>query len=384
MDRHLELSKVVTPCIVFDEELVRKNLALIENITKATGLKFLLALKAFALFPTFATIRPFIVGATTGSLCEVKLGKEELGGEIHAYAPAFLPNEFEETAASATHLIFNSLAQYKKYSAQALSINPHLSLGLRVNPMVSVSTRKEYDPCAPGSRFGVRCRELGELPDNIAGLHFHVHCENLDCSGLQLLLQTIETSLEKQLPRLKWINLGGGLVVTDQDFDRAALTTIINDFKKRHPNLQIYMEPGAAYVWQAGYLVTSVVDIIEAEGTKTAILDVSFEAHLNDTLLGWRPTIRGATEPYTSTQHTHLYRLGGISCAACDVLSEYAFTKPLNIGDQVIIEDALHYTLVKMTCFCGTLPPSAAILKADGALKYLKTFSYHDYRTRLG
>ncbi|MCC6932966.1 MAG: carboxynorspermidine decarboxylase [Deltaproteobacteria bacterium] len=378
------MNKINTPCIVFDEDRVKSNLSVIENLTIRTGVKFLLALKAFALFPTFVLIRPYVVGATSGSLCETRLGKEELGGEVHSYAPAFLASEFDDIALNSTHLIFNSLSQYAAYAKRALDLKPDLSLGLRINPLVSVSTRKEYDPCESGSRFGIRFSELREILENIEGLHFHIHCENTSCAGLELLFATIEDQIGNRLNKLKWLNLGGGLVVTDKDFDFENFVALIKAFKSKYPHLVLYMEPGAAYVWQAGYLLTSVVDIIEAEGTKTAILDVSFEAHLNDTLLGWRPSIVGASEVDADIDNHNLYKLGGISCAACDVLAEYAFKKPLNIGDQIIIEDALHYTLVKMTCFCGTLPPSIAIKKSNGEIQYLKAFSYSDYKNRLG
>ncbi|MCF6201703.1 MAG: carboxynorspermidine decarboxylase [Hydrogenimonas sp.] len=376
----LDISQIPTPCYVCEEELLERNLKILDRVQKESGAKILLALKGFAMWSTFDLVGRYLAGTSASGLHEALLGRETMNKEVHTYSPAFKDDEIEQIASVSDHLIFNSPGQIERFLHRAKSINPSLSCGIRVNPETSSAPVDLYNPCAPYSRLGTTISNFDpNILENLDGLHFHALCEqNVD--ALESVLAAFEDKFGKYIGQMKWINFGGGHHITRADYDVDRLIEVIADFKKKHGGITVYLEPGEAVGWQTGPLVASVLDIVH-NGIDIAILDVSAEAHMPDTLaMPYRAEVRGAADagkkPYT-------YRLAGNTCLAGDVMGDYSFDQPLKIGDKVLFEDQIHYTMVKSTTFNGVKHPSIAIWTKDGSLKIVREFGYEDFKNRL-
>ncbi len=390
-----------TPVYIIEEQKLRRNLALIADVARQADVEIILAFKAFALWKTFPIFREYIRSTTASSLSEARLALEEFGAKAHTFSPAYTDGEIDEIVRCSSHLTFNSLSQYERYHERVAG---KASIGLRVNPEYSEVGTLLYNPCAPGTRFGVSADKLPEtLPPDIEGFHCHCHCES-GADVLQRTLEHIEEKFARWFPQLKWLNLGGGHLMTRKDYDVPLLISILKGLHERYPWLKIILEPGSAFAWQTGPLVSHVVDIVEDKGIRTAILDVSFTCHMPDCLeMPYYPDIRGAEhiEPDNSQQpiansqqpiansqqpianSQQPIRLGGNSCLAGDFLGYWQFDHELEIGEEVIFEDMIHYTTVKTTMFNGISHPAIGMLHTDGRIEMLREFSYEDYRDRM-
>lgn len=368
---------IPSPCFVLEWDLLRKNLELIDHVQKSAGVKILLALKGFAMFSTFGLVRQYLAGTTASSLNEARLGSEEFAKEVHAYCVVYAPNEFDQIAQRCTHITFNSLSELERYTARTPK---NVSLGIRINPEYSCVKTDLYNPCVPGSRLGESAHALKKLPHGISGLHAHNLCEG-SAQDLKMTIENIERLYGHLLPQVSWINFGGGHLMTRADYDVELLIKTLKDFKHRHPNLEVILEPGSAVAWETGYLKSTVLDILERDGVKILMLDVSVAAHMPDCLeMPYKARIRGAHEPIAGEVR---YRVGGVTCLAGDFMGDYSFENPLSVGDTVIFEDMIHYTMVKTTMFNGVQHPSIGILHPTGEFELVKEFEYNDYRSRL-
>ena len=379
------LSEVQTPMYIVEENLLRGNLSLIRDVAQKADIEIILAFKAFALWKTFPIIREYVSSTTASSLSEARLAYEEFGTPAHTFSPAYTDSEIGQIAECSSHLTFNSLSQYERMAAKARSANGNLSFGLRVNPEYSEISTLLYNPCAPGTRFGVSADKLpATLPSDIEGFHCHCHCES-GADVFQRTLVHIEDKFSKWFPQLKWINFGGGHLMTRNDYDVKLLVSMLKEFHKRYPWLKVILEPGSAFAWQTGVLVAQVVDIVEDKDIKTAILDVSFTCHMPDCLeMPYQPEVRGAesVEMERATEK-NTYRLGGNSCLSGDFLGSWRFDHPLEIGEKLIFEDMIHYTTVKTNMFNGITHPAISMLKSDGKLQKMRVFGYSDYKNRM-
>ena len=377
---------MATPIYIIEEKKLRRNLRLISDVAAKADIEIILAFKAFALWKTFPIFREYIHATTASSLSEARLAFEEFGAPAHTYSPAYTDDEIDEIIRCSSHLTFNSLSQYHRYHERATGV----SVGLRVNPEYSEVGTLLYNPCAPGTRFGVTADKLPEqLPEDIEGFHCHCHCES-GADVFQRTLVHIEEKFSKWFPQLKWINFGGGHLMTRKDYDVDLLIQIMRDFHQRYPWLKVILEPGSAFAWQTGPLVSHVVDIVEDKGIRTAILDVSFTCHMPDCLeMPYYPDVRGAEHveevhfSHFSPLTSHLYRLGGNSCLSGDFMGLWQFDHDLEIGEEVLFEDMIHYTTVKTNTFNGVTHPSIAMLHEDGTMEVLRRFGYDDYRNRM-
>jgi carboxynorspermidine decarboxylase len=369
-----------TPYWLLEEELLENNLKTLASIKEQTGVKILLALKGYALWQSFDMVSQYLDGCCASGLHEAKLSNEKFGKELHTYSPAFKKEDIEEVATISHHLVFNSPTQFKRFASLAKGYNPKLSLGLRVNPEYSEAPVELYNPCGIYSRLGTTLVNFDEtLLNELDGLHFHALCEQ-DSSALEKVLEAFERNFAQYLNQLKWVNFGGGHHITRKDYNVKKLVNILNGFKAKYPHLQVYLEPGEAVGWETGSLVTSVLDIVH-NGIDIAILDTSAEAHMPDTIImPYRANVRGSDK---AGEKAHTYRLAGNTCLAGDVMGDYSFDNPLAIGDQIIFEDQIHYTMVKATTFNGVPLPSIAIKRKDGTIDVVKTFGYEDFRDRL-
>ena len=373
-----------TPYYMIEEQKLRRNLALISDVARRTDSEWILAFKAFALWKTFPVFREYIQATTASSLSEARLALEEFGAKAHTFSPAYKDDEIDEIVRCSSHLTFNSLTQYERYHQRA----GECSLGLRVNSEYSEVGTLLYNPCAPGTRFGVSADKLPDtLPADIRGFHCHCHCES-GSDVFERTLQHIEDKLSRWFPQIEWINFGGGHLVTRTSSDIERLTNVVQGFHEHYPHLKVIFEPGSAFAWQTGPLVSSVVDIVEDKGIRTAILDVSFTCHMPDCLeMPYYPDVRGAetvpSDSIAGVPSASLYRLGGNSCLAGDFMGYWRFPRELQVGDEVIFEDMIHYTTVKTNMFNGITHPSLCMLHADGRLELLRRFTYEDYRDRM-
>ncbi|SDM45196.1 carboxynorspermidine decarboxylase [Franzmannia pantelleriensis] len=370
-----------SPAYVVDDALLRKNLELLGQVQERSGARILLALKGFAMWDTFPLVRQYLVGTTSSGQDEARLGAETFGGEVHCYSPAFTAEEMAVVLRYADHLSFNSPGQWRRFRETIANAPRRVSCGLRVNPEHSTGAVPLYDPCAPGSRLGTRARDLtSEVMEGLEGLHFHTLCEQ-NSDDLESTLAAFEERFGHYLASLKWVNFGGGHHVTRADYDVERLVRVIRGFRERHPHLTVYLEPGEAIALNTGYLVCSVLDIVENDGP-IAILDTSATAHMPDVLeMPYRPEIIGGGEP---DEKAHTYRLGGMTCLAGDVIGDYSFDEPLEIGDRLVFTDMAHYTMVKTTTFNGIrLPSICRIDAANREVRTVKTFGYVDYMQRL-
>ena len=378
------MKQMTTPYYVIEEDKLRANLRLIAQVAKQTDAEWILAFKAFALWKTFPIFREYISSTTASSLSEARLAVEEFGAKAHTYSPAYKDEEFDDIVRCSSHLTFNSLSQYERFHERAAGV----SLGLRVNPEYSEVGTLLYNPCAPGTRFGVTADKLPQqLPADIKGFHCHCHCES-GADVFERTLRHIEEKFSPWFPQLEWINFGGGHLVTRKDYDIELLVNIMQGFHQRYPHLKVIFEPGSAFAWQTGPLVSHVVDIVEDKGIRTAILDVSFTCHMPDCLeMPYYPDVRGAVHVDETSHHSpltsHLYRLGGNSCLAGDFMSSWCFDHELQVGEEVIFEDMIHYTTVKTNMFNGISHPAIAMLHEGGQLELLRQYNYEDYRSRM-
>lgn len=373
-----ESPMIPSPCYVLDEQKFRANLSLIRNVSEQAGVEIILAFKGFSMWSVFPIVKEYVQGATASSLNEVRLCVEEMGVKSHTYFVAYSDHEFDEVVANSKHLSFNSLNQFERFRDR---IPKNVSVGLRVNPEWSDVQTDLYNPASPTSRLGVTASQMPDsLPDGIEGLHFHVLCES-NSHALEKVLVAFEEKFGGHLERIKWINMGGGHLMTREDYDTDHLISILKAFKEKN-DVQIILEPGSAFAWQAGDLVTTVLDIVENGGIKTALLDVSFTCHMPDTLeMPYRPDIADGSSD--KNEFGYRYRLGGVSCLAGDFLDEYSFEQPIQIGDRLVLKDMIHYTMVKTSMFNGIQHPSIGILRENDHFELLRAFDFEDYKTRL-
>lgn len=371
-------SAIPSPCFVLELGRLRENRDRITRVRRQAEIEILLALKGFAMIRAFPEIARVASGATISSLNEAKHAKLVFGDNLHAYAPVYIDSEFGAIAELCGHITFNSVAQFERFRGRARG----RSLGLRVNPGYSDVATDLYNPCAPGSRLGVDAALLGEgLPEGLDGLHVHNLCES-DAEATAVTIARVEELFAAALQEARWLNLGGGHLMTRRGYDIALLVESLRGFRDRHPDLRLILEPGAAFVWDAGVLVATVLDIVENRGIPTAMLDVSFACHLPDCLeMPYTPKINGAT---IIAHGKGGWRLGGCSCLAGDFVGEYVFERDPEIGDRIIFRDMMHYTMVKTTMFNGVNLPAIGVLDTDGSFEVLRTFGYPDYAARLG
>lgn len=379
---------LATPYYLIEEDKLRKNLALIRHIAREADVEFILAFKAFALWKTFPIFREYIAHTTASSPYEARLAYEEFGSKAHTYSPAYEEGSFDTILACSSHITFNSLSQYARFYPQT-KVHGGISCGLRVNPGYSEIETLLYNPCAPGSRFGVTPDQLGDsLPEGIRGFHCHNHCES-SAETLVRSLEHLEAQFGRWFSQIEWLNLGGGHLVTRKDYNVSLLIDTLRGLHRRYPHLRILLEPGSAFAWQTGPLVASVVDIVENSGIKTALLNVSFTCHMPDCLeMPYHPAVRGARTLADDDAAGHeteacVYRLGGNSCLSGDFMGYWQFDTPLVPGDTIIFEDMIHYTTVKTNMFNGIPHPALAMLHSDGTVETLRTYTYEDYRDRM-
>lgn len=376
----IDYSQFPSPCYILDETRLRENLALIRRVKDEAEVDIILAFKGFAMWKVFPIVREYLSGATASSLHEARLCREEMGTLSHTYCPVYLEEEFEEILGYSSHITFNSLSQFERYKGKVLSLDRRVSMGLRVNPEYSDVKTDLYNPASPVSRLGVTSEHLhGYWPEELEGIHFHTLCES-DAYALEEVLTHLERKFGHVLHRVKWVNMGGGHLLTREGYPLDHLVRILRRFKEKY-KVEIILEPGSAIAWQTGDLLATVQDIVENNGVKTAMLDVSFTAHMPDTLeMPYRPKVTGAGDPELGKP---TYRLGGTSCLAGDFHAAYSFDRPLEIGDKVILEDMIHYTMVKTTTFNGVKHPAIGMWTSGGRPVIFRRFGYEDFKNRL-
>ncbi len=378
----IEIHKVPSPCFVMEEALLRKNLSLIKSVKDRTGVNIILAFKAFAMWKSFPIIREYIPYSTASSVFEAQLAYEEMKSPAHTFSPGYTNENFPTFLKYSSHITFNSLSQFERFYSQVVADGNKVSSGIRINPEYSEVETDLYNPCAPGSRFGVTPEAFGDtLPEGIEGLHFHTLCES-SSYDLEKTLNVVTDKFDKWLKQAKWLNMGGGHLMTRADYDVEHLVKVLLALRKKYPHLEIIMEPGSAFAWQTGILVSTVIDVVENREIKTAILDVSFACHMPDCLeMPYKPKIRGAYHDPVHGKPT--YRMGGNSCLSGDFMGDWSFDEPLAIGDKIIFEDMIHYTIVKTTMFNGISHPAIALWNKDNKLEIYKEFDYNDYKNRM-
>jgi carboxynorspermidine decarboxylase len=376
----IDFEKVPSPCYVIDEERFRKNLSLIKHVSDESGSEIILAFKGFAMWGVFPILKEYISGAAASSADEARLCFEEIGSPAHTYSPVFKDNEFNSVLKYSSHITFNSLNQYNKFSNIIQKYSNNISAGLRINPEFSEVSHGLYNPCSPGSRLGITAADIGnDLPDGIEGFHFHVLFES-DSYALEKVLDIVEAKFGRYFSKIRWINMGGGHLMTRKDYDVDHLIRILKKFREKS-GLHLILEPGSAFAWEAGELVSTVEDVVENQGIKTAIMDISFTAHMPDCLeMPYKPKISGATDP---SDGKPAYRIGGNSCLSGDVMGDWSFEKELTPGDRIVFLDMIHYTMVKTTTFNGVHHPSIGIWTTNNEFRLIREFGYEDYKGRL-
>jgi carboxynorspermidine decarboxylase len=373
-----DIAKIPSPCFILDEKRLVKNLELLGHIQKEAGIEILCAFKGFAMWSTFPLLRKYLSGATASSLHEAKLCREEYGEKAHLCAPVYTGDEIDEITDISSHITFNSFDQFERFGTMALEKN--LKIAIRINPEYSEVETDLYNPCVPGSRLGVISENMpAVLPASVSGLHFHSLCEQ-NSDTLERTLEVVEQKFGDYLHQISWLNIGGGHHFTRKDYDIDRFIRVVKAFKEKY-DLEIIAEPGEAIGWETGYLLSTVQDIIKSNGFSTAMLDVSFAAHMPDCLeMPYQPRVFGSIE---HRRNVHAYRLGGHTCLAGDFMGSYYFENQLECGDKIIFDDMIHYTMVKTNTFNGVKLPSIGIIKTDGSFELIKTFGYADYKSRL-
>lgn len=377
---NFDVEDLPSPCFVVDEERLTRNLEILDSVQQRTGCRILLALKGFSMYSTFPLVGKYLKGVTASSLHEARLGYEKMGKEVHAYAPAFVESEFDELLTYVDHIVFNSFTQWKKYKSKVQHVpGKTVECGIRINPEHSEGDVPIYDPCSPFSRLGVPVSQFRpEELDGISGLHFHTLCQK-NSDALERTVQAVEEKFGQYLHRMKWLNLGGGHHITRPDYDLDRLVRIIDHLQETY-DLTVYLEPGEAVALHAGFLVATVLDVIE-NGMKIAILDTSAACHMPDVLeMPYRPEVIGAGQPQ---EKAHTYRFGGLTCLAGDIIGDYSFDEPLHPGDRVVFTDMAIYSMVKTNTFNGVNLPSIARYNPENGVVIEKTFGYEDFISRL-
>jgi carboxynorspermidine decarboxylase len=374
----IDFSSFPSPCYVLDESRLRRNMEILDRVQLESGAKIICALKGYSLWASFGIVKQYLHGTTASGLYEAKLGHEEFGGEVHVYSPAFTESDMDEILGIADHISFNSFSQWTRFREMVKNAPRHVSAGIRVNPEFSEVETPLYDPCVPFSRLGVTKAEFRpDLLEGLDGLHFHSLCGK-GADTLERTIAVIEANFAEFLPQVKWVNFGGGHHITKASYDVDGLIRVIKAFKEKW-GVEVILEPGEAVGWQTGWLVSSVVDLMH-NGMGIGILDVSVSAHMPDCLeMPYRPEILGAGE---ALEKPHTYRLGGTTCLAGDIVGDYSFDKPLEIGQQLIFDDMIHYTIVKTTMFNGVKHPSIGILRENGTFDVVREFTYADFKHR--
>ena len=383
----MKIEDISTPFYIVYEDRIRRNMSILKNVEQKGNVKIIMAFKANALWKTFPIIAEYFTASTASSLNEMKLSLEFLGNEVHTYCPVYTDKSFPEFLKGSSHITFNSLAQFNKFYPQIKEFNlanpdKHVSAGLRVNPHCSVIDTDIYNPCVPGSRFGEKSENLANgLPDGLEGLHFHALCESTSYD-LEKVIHAFKQEYGHLLPHIKWLNMGGGHLMTRKGYDTDHLISLLNNLHEDYPNLQIIMEPGSAFTWQTGDLVTEVLDVVEDAGIKTAIIDASFACHMPDCLeMPYKPNILEALPEGSISEHK--YRLGGNSCLSGDFTGDWCFDSALKPGKRLTLLDMNHYTTVKTNMFNGIQHPSIWLSSQDGKLSLLREFTYDDYKSRM-
>lgn len=373
-------TNIPSPCFVIEESKLLSNLQLMQKVRNEAGIDILVALKGMSFWHYFPLMKQYLSGACASSVNEARLIFEEMGVKSHTYAPAYEENDFEQLLQLSQTITFNSLNQWEKYKSKMLQ-HPEIHAGLRINPGYSEIETDIYNPAVPGSRLGIPLEQLpAELPEGISGLHFHVMCEQ-DSYVLERVLKVIEKRFGHLLKQAQWLNMGGGHHITRADYKPEHLIDLLKDFKSRYPQLKIILEPGEAVGWRTGFLLATVLDVVESGGIKTAILDVSFSAHMPDTLeMPYKPIISGAGE---SDEFPFKYRMGGSTCLAGDFYGDYSFPYELNPGNRIEFEDMIHYTMVKTTLFNGVRHPHIGKIDREGKFTLLRSVGYEEYKNRL-
>jgi len=378
----IDLSKIPSPCYVMEEQLLRNNLQLIKSVEERAGVTIILAFKAFALWKSFPIVREYIAHSTASSVAEAQLAFEEMGSPAHTYAPSYTDADFPHFLKYSSHITFNSLAQFHRFYPQVMASPGTIKCGIRINPEFSVVETDLYNPSMPGSRLGVTAKNMGNtLPEGVTGLHLHNLCES-NSYDLEKTLEVVEQKFGHFLTRVEWLNLGGGHLMTHKDYDVEHLIGLLLRFREKYPNLEIILEPGSAFAWQTGVLVADVADIVENDGILTAMLNVSFACHMPDCLeMPYKPRIRGAYHEPVPGKPT--YRMGGNSCLSGDFMGDWSFDEPLKVGDKVVFEDMIHYTIVKTTMFNGVSHPSIGLWTKENEFLLYRRFGYEDYKNRM-
>lgn len=383
----MDKTQITTPCYVVYEDKLRHNIELITDVARRAGVEIIMAFKANALWKTFDLFREKGVKSTASSINEMLLGNDELRQRVHAYCPVYTEATIGAFIDGSTHITFNSIDQFNRFyplikAHNAIEGNHRVSAGLRVNPRCSVVETDLYNPALPGSRFGMSAERMPEvLPEGLEGFHFHQLCES-DSHDLENVIKAFEQQFGHWIPQLKWVNMGGGHLMTRDGYDVDHLVKILCEFKQRHPGIEVILEPGSAWTWRTGDLITEVIDVVEDSGVKTAIIDASFACHMPDTLeMPYKPIITEALDEVDLTKPT--YRLGGNSCLSGDYKGDWSFQQPLKPGDRLTLEDMNHYTTVKTTMFNGLSHPDMVLVKSNGDVELLRHFTYDDYKTRM-
>lgn len=386
----MNYAEIPSPCYVLNEAKLRRNLELLKRVQDEAGVEIICALKGFAMFSAFPLVSQYLAGATASSLNEARLIANEWGTKAHTYAPAYRDDEFDEILELSSHLTFNSWSQWERFRERVADFNQRLetenpkplSCGIRINPQYSEVATDLYNPCIPGSRLGVVRSALPDrLPPEVEGLHFHTLCEN-DSHTLERTLHAVELRFGDLLQQVKWLNMGGGHLITRADYDPDHLIGVLKAFKAKFPHLHVILEPGSAVGWQTGVLVSTVLDVLDAQGIDVAILDTSFSNHMPDTLeMPYKPRVLGADSDPVPGKPS--YRLGGMTCLAGDYMGDYSFEKPLQVGDKVVFDDMIHYTMVKTTTFNGVNLPGIGIWQEEETFRLVRSYGYESYRDRL-
>jgi carboxynorspermidine decarboxylase len=378
----IDFSKIPSACYVLDEHLLHQNLRLIKKVSDESGVEIILAFKGFAMWSAFPVVRQYINGAAASGAHEARLSFEEMKIPAHTFSAAFSETDFDDVLKYSSHVTFNSLGQLRHFLPRVKSWGKPVSVGIRVNHEFSEVETALYNPCAPGSRLGILDYELnGVLPEGVEGLHFHSLCESYP-EDLEKALAAFESKFDSLIRQAKWVNMGGGHLMTRKGYDTQRLIDILKTFRQKYPHLHVILEPGSAFAWETGVLVSTVLDVVDRHGIKTVILDTSFTAHMPDCLeMPYKPRIRGAYHEPVAGKPT--YRMGGNSCLAGDYIGDWSFDNELKPGDLIIFEDMIHYTMVKTTFFNGVQHPSIGIWNDSDGFRLVRRFGYDDYKNKL-